>query len=29
MDVVKKIEKFGSDSGRTSKKVVIDASGQL
>ncbi|KAJ3491961.1 hypothetical protein NLG97_g5487 [Lecanicillium saksenae] len=29
MDVVKKIEKFGSDSGRTSKKIVIDASGEL
>ncbi|KAJ6786410.1 hypothetical protein PWT90_03380 [Aphanocladium album] len=28
MDVVKKIEKFGSDSGRTSKKIVIDASGE-
>ncbi|MBB1254656.1 peptidylprolyl isomerase [Streptomyces alkaliterrae] len=29
MDVVKKIESFGSQSGKTSAKVVIDKSGQL
>ncbi|EDO31539.1 predicted protein [Nematostella vectensis] len=29
MDVVKKIEKVGSDSGKTSKKVVIADSGEL
>jgi len=29
LDVVKAIEKFGSQSGKTSKKVVIQASGQL
>merc|ERR1711935_1123251 len=29
MDVVKKIEKVGSQSGTTSSKVVISASGQL
>ncbi|KAJ2977811.1 hypothetical protein NQ176_g4162 [Zarea fungicola] len=28
MDVVKKIEKFGSDSGRTSKKIVIASCGE-
>ncbi|KAM3506578.1 hypothetical protein MY10362_002280 [Beauveria mimosiformis] len=28
LDVVKKVEKFGSDSGKTSKKIVIDASGE-
>ncbi|EST18847.1 hypothetical protein M878_43825 [Streptomyces roseochromogenus subsp. oscitans DS 12.976] len=29
MDVVKKIEAFGSQSGKTSQKIVIDESGQL
>jgi peptidyl-prolyl isomerase F (cyclophilin D) len=29
MDVVKKIESFGSDSGRTSKKIEIADSGEL
>ena len=29
MDVVKKIESFGSSSGKTSKKIVIADSGQL
>nr|ABO87313.1 cyclophilin [Exaiptasia diaphana] len=29
MDVIKKIEGVGSDSGKTSKKVVIDNCGQL
>ncbi len=29
MDVVKKIESYGSQDGRTSKKIVIAASGQL
>lgn len=29
MDVVKKIESFGSDSGKTSKSVVIENCGQL
>merc|ERR1712154_342933 len=29
MDVVKKIEKVGSQSGKTSKKVVIKACGQV
>ncbi|KJZ80483.1 Peptidyl-prolyl cis-trans isomerase [Hirsutella minnesotensis 3608] len=29
MDVVKKVEKFGSDSGKTSKKIVIDNCGEL
>ena len=29
MDVVKKIESFGSSSGRTSAKIVIDECGQL
>jgi peptidyl-prolyl isomerase F (cyclophilin D) len=28
-DVVKKIESYGSDSGRTSKKIVVAASGEL
>merc|ERR1712080_309646 len=28
-DVVKKVESYGSDSGATKAKVVIDASGQL
>jgi cyclophilin family peptidyl-prolyl cis-trans isomerase len=29
MDVVKKVESFGSSSGATSKKIVIDNCGQL
>jgi cyclophilin family peptidyl-prolyl cis-trans isomerase len=29
MDVIKKIESFGSDSGRTSKRVVVEDCGQL
>jgi len=29
LDVVKQIESFGSQSGKTSKKIVIDNSGQL
>ena len=29
MDVVSKIEGYGSDSGKTSKKIVIADSGQL
>jgi cyclophilin family peptidyl-prolyl cis-trans isomerase len=29
MDVVKNIEKFGSSSGKTSKKIVISDCGQL
>ena len=29
MDVVKNIEKIGSQSGRTSQKVVVKDSGQL
>jgi len=29
LDVVKKIEGFGSDSGKTTKKIVIAQSGQL
>jgi len=29
MDVVKKVESFGSGSGRTSKKIVIADCGQL
>lgn len=29
MDVVKKIESFGSRSGKTSKKIVITDCGQL
>lgn len=29
MDVVKKVESFGSDSGRTSKRIVIENCGQL
>ncbi|KAM3540787.1 hypothetical protein ARSEF1564_006299 [Beauveria bassiana] len=28
LDVVKQVEKYGSDSGKTSKKIVIDASGE-
>ncbi|KAM3512634.1 hypothetical protein MY11210_003728 [Beauveria gryllotalpidicola] len=28
MDVVKKVEKYGSDSGKTSKKIIIDACGE-
>lgn len=29
MDVVKKVESFGSDSGKTSKSILISDSGQL
>lgn len=29
LDVVKKIESFGSESGKTSKPVVIEKCGQL
>jgi len=29
MEVVREIEKYGSDSGKTSKKIVIDKCGQL
>lgn len=29
MDVVKKIESFGSQSGKTSKKIVVADCGQL
>merc|ERR1712013_383397 len=29
MDVVKKIESYGSDSGKTSKKIIISACGEL
>ena len=29
MDVVKKVESYGSSSGRTSKKLVIDDCGEL
>jgi cyclophilin family peptidyl-prolyl cis-trans isomerase len=29
MDVVRKVEGYGSDSGKTSKKIVIADSGQL
>ena len=29
LDVVKKIESFGSRSGRTSKKIVIDNCGEV
>jgi cyclophilin family peptidyl-prolyl cis-trans isomerase len=29
LDVVKKIESFGSQSGKTSKKIVIDDCGEL
>jgi peptidyl-prolyl isomerase F (cyclophilin D) len=29
MDVVKKVESFGSQSGKTSKKIVVADSGQL
>lgn len=29
MDVVKKVESYGSSSGRTSKKIVIADCGQL
>lgn len=29
MDVVKKIETWGSQSGKTSKKIVVADSGQL
>jgi cyclophilin family peptidyl-prolyl cis-trans isomerase len=29
MDVVKKVESFGSDSGKTSKKILVSDCGQL
>ncbi|CAG2169282.1 unnamed protein product [Oppiella nova] len=29
MDIVKKIESYGSQSGKTSKKIAVDKSGQL
>ena len=29
MDVVRKVEGYGSSSGKTSKKIVIDNCGQL
>lgn len=29
MDVVKKLEAFGSQSGKTTKKIVVEESGQL
>ena len=29
MDVVKKIESYGSESGKTTKKIVVANSGQL
>jgi peptidyl-prolyl isomerase F (cyclophilin D) len=29
MDVVKKIESLGSQSGKTSKKIIVENSGQL
>ena len=29
MDVVSKIESYGSDSGKTSKKIVVEDCGQL
>lgn len=29
MDVVKRVESYGSQSGRTSKKIVVADSGQL
>jgi len=29
MDVVKKVESYGSQHGKTSKKIVVDDSGQL
>jgi cyclophilin family peptidyl-prolyl cis-trans isomerase len=29
MEVVKAVESYGSDSGRTSKQIVIDNCGQL
>jgi peptidyl-prolyl isomerase F (cyclophilin D) len=29
MDIVKKIESFGSQSGKTSKKITVENSGQL
>lgn len=28
MDIVKKIESYGSDNGKTSKKIVVADSGQ-
>ena len=29
MDVIQKIESYGSSNGKTSKKIVVDKSGQL
>jgi cyclophilin family peptidyl-prolyl cis-trans isomerase len=29
MDVIKKIESYGSSNGKTSKKIAVDKSGQL
>jgi cyclophilin family peptidyl-prolyl cis-trans isomerase len=29
MDVVRKIESYGSRSGRTTRKIVIDACGEI
>jgi hypothetical protein len=29
MDVVKKVEGYGSESGKTSKKIIVANSGQL
>jgi cyclophilin family peptidyl-prolyl cis-trans isomerase len=29
LDVIQKIEKYGSESGRTSKKIVISDCGQI
>ncbi|ORY08281.1 cyclophilin A [Basidiobolus meristosporus CBS 931.73] len=29
MDVIRQVEKFGSSTGKTSKKITVDASGQL
>lgn len=29
LDVVRKIESFGSRSGRTSKKIVVDTCGEI
>lgn len=29
LDVIKKIESFGSSNGKTSKKIAVDKSGQL
>jgi peptidyl-prolyl isomerase F (cyclophilin D) len=29
MDIVKKVESYGSQHGKTSKKIIVDDSGQL